>query len=268
MAEYIERIAELKSTGKAFCIITVVDSKGATPRKAGARAIVFKDGSSEGTVGGGAIEVEAFKVALEVLKTGNTLLKNYELDKLEAGAMICGGSMTLYYEPVLPVRLLTIFGGGHVGRALSRVAAEAGWRIRVIDDRDGVFDNNYFPECTEFITANYLDFCNDQLFGDNDWLAIVTPKHNHDESVLEAVAASDAKYIGMMGSPKKVKEIRTSLIEQGITKELLKKVHAPIGLNIGTETPGEIAVAIVGEMLAVLHDVSEVKRCSNKDIIK
>jgi len=265
MAEYIERIAELKSKGKTFCIITVVDSKGATPRKAGARAIVFKDGSSEGTVGGGAIEVEAFKVALEVLKTGKVLLKNYDLDQLETGAMICGGSMTLYYEPVLPVRLLTIFGGGHVGRALSRVAAEAGWRILVVDDREGVFDNKYFPDEAEFITTNYLDFCKSQQFGKNDWLAIVTPKHKHDESVLEAVAASDAKYIGMMGSPKKVKEIKTSLIEQGINEVLLNKVHAPIGLNIGTETPGEIAVAIVGEMLAILHNVSEVKRCSKKD---
>jgi xanthine dehydrogenase accessory factor len=268
MSEYIERVAELKSQGKTFCIITVVDSKGATPRKAGARAIVFKDGSSEGTVGGGTIEVEAFKVALEVLKTANTLLKNYELDQLDAGAMVCGGAMTLFYEPVLPVRQLTIFGGGHVGRALSRIATEAGWRLRVIDDRDGVFDNKYFPHDAELITADYLGYCKSHQFGKNDWLAIVTPKHNHDESVLKAVAASDAKYIGMMGSPKKVKEIKASLIEQGINEVLLNKVHTPIGLNIGTETPGEIAVAIVGEMLAVLHDVSEVKRCSNKDGIK
>ncbi|MBC8180899.1 XdhC family protein [candidate division KSB1 bacterium] len=262
MSEYIERIAELKSQGKTFCIITVVDSKGATPRKAGARAIVFKDGSSEGTVGGGAIEVEAFKVALEVLKSGKASLKHYELDKLETGAMICGGSMTLYYEPVQPVRLLTIFGGGHVGRALSRIASEAGWRIRIIDDRDGVFDKKYFPDEAEFITTNYLDYCKSQQFGENDWLAIVTPKHKHDESVLGSVINSDARYIGMMGSPKKVKEIKTSLLEKGMDEELLKKVHAPIGLNIGTETPGEIAVAIVGEMLAELYNVNEVKRCS------
>ncbi len=262
MSEYIERIAELKAQGKSFCIITVVDSKGATPRKAGARAIVSKDGSSEGTVGGGAIEVEAFKVALEVLESGKASLKHYELDKLETGAMICGGSMTLYYEPVQPVRLLTIFGGGHVGRSLSRVASEAGWRIRVVDDRDGVFDKKYFPDNAEFVSANYLDFCKNQHFGENDWLAIVTPKHKHDESVLKAVITSDANYFGMMGSPKKVKEIKTSLLKQGIDEKFINKVHAPIGLNIGTETPGEIAVAIVGEMLAELYNVSKVKRCS------
>ena len=262
MTEYFERIAKLKSEGKSFCIITVVDSSGATPRKAGAKAIVFKDGSSEGTVGGGAIEVEAFTHALEVLKAGKALLQHYDLDKLETGSMICGGSMTLFYEPVLPVRLLTIFGGGHVGRALSRVAVEAGWRIRVVDDRDGIFENRYFPENAKFISENYLNFCKSQQFGENDWLAIVTPKHKHDESVLGAVAASDAKYIGMMGSPKKVKEILTSLIKQGLNEELIKKVHAPIGLNIGTETPGEIAIAIVGEMLAELYNVSDVKRCS------
>ena len=262
MSEYIERIAELKSQEKKFCIITVVDSKGATPRKAGARAIIFKDGSSEGTVGGGAIEVEAFKVALDVLKTGKALLKHYELDELETGVMFCGGSMTLFYEPVFPGRMLTIFGGGHVGRALSRIANEAGWRIRVVDDRDGVFEKKYFPDDVDFISEDHLNFCNSQKFGENDWIVIVSPEHKHDESILGAVAASEAKYIGMMGSPKKVKEIKTSLLKQGIEKELLNKVHAPIGLNIGKETPGEIAVAIVGEMLAELYNINEVKSCS------
>ena len=263
MAEFIERIAELKSQGKTYCIITVVDSKGATPRKAGARAIVFKDGTSEGTVGGGAIEVEAFKVALDVLKSGEVLLKHYQLDQLETGAMICGGSMTLYYEPVLPMRLLTIFGGGHVGRALSRVANEAGWLVRVVDERDGVFDTKFFPVSAEFINENYLEFIDKHKFGENDWLAIVTPKHKYDESVLKAVITSDAKYIGMMGSSKKVKEVKTNLAQQGVNENLLSKVHTPIGLNIGTETPGEIAVAIVGEMLALRNQVKDVKSCSN-----
>ena len=262
MSEFIERIAELKSQGRTFCIITIVDSEGATPRKAGARAILFSDKSSQGTVGGGSIEVEAFKVALEVIKSGKSLLKKFQLDKLEEGAMTCGGSMTLFFEPVLPARSLTIFGGGHVGRALSRVVSEAGWRIKVVDEREGIFEKKYFPERAELICENYLNYIKKQKYCANDWLVIVTPQHEHDEIVLGAIINFPAKYIGMMGSPQKVKQVMTSLKQKGITEQLLKKVHAPIGLNIGTETPGEIAVAIVGEMLAELHEIKDVKSFS------
>jgi xanthine dehydrogenase accessory factor len=262
MSELLERIAELKNQGKTFCIVTVVDSHGATPRKAGARGLIFPDGMLEGTVGGGNIELEAIQVAQQVIKAKQPLLKKFELKDLEVGEMICGGSMTLFFEPVLPDRVLTIFGGGHVGRAVARVAYEAGWRIRVVDDREGVLDPQFFSAQAELITEKYLNFIASQDFGANDWLVIVTPKHSHDEQVLEAVINSSAAYVGMMGSPKKVKEVMQHLKQKGISEQILSKAHAPIGLNIGTETPGEIAVSIVSEMLAVLHQVKEVRSCS------
>lgn len=262
MSDLIERIAELKKQQQTFCIVTVVDSKGATPRKAGARAIVFIDTKSEGTVGGGSIELEAIQLAQQVIKSNKPLLKTFQLDQLEQQeAMSCGGSMTLFFEPVVPDRILTIFGGGHVGRALARVASEAGWRIRVIDEREGVLDPNFFPAEAELISDKYLKFISNTTFGQNDWIVIVTPKHSNDEQVLEAVIHHPANYIGMMGSPKKVKEVMGNLQQKGIDENLLNQVYAPIGLNIGTETPGEIAVSIVAEMLAVLHRINEVKSC-------
>lgn len=264
MSELIERIAELKQQGKTYCVVTVVDSQGATPRKAGARGIVFSDGSLEGTVGGGNIELEAIKVALHILlKSKTPLLKRFELDKLEQhDAMICGGTMTLFFEPVLPDRVLTIFGGGHVGRAVARVAYEAGWRIRVVDERDSVLDPQFFSTQAELIADKYLKYIAGQNFGQNDWLVIVTPKHSNDEQVLEAVINAPAAYIGMMGSQKKVQEVMENLKRKGFSEDVLKKVRAPIGLNIGTETPGEIAVSIVAEMLAVMNQIKEVKFCS------
>jgi xanthine dehydrogenase accessory factor len=262
MNELIERIVELKKQGKTFCIVTVVDSQGATPRKAGARGLFFPDGSLEGTVGGGSIELEATQIALQVLKSKNPLLQKFDLNDLEVGEMICGGSMTLFFEPVLPDRILTIFGGGHVGRAVARVAHEAGWRIRVIDEREGVLDPQLFPEQAELIADRYLNYIASQKFGQNDWIVIVTPKHGNDEEVLEAVIKSPAAYIGMMGSPRKVTEVMANLKQKGIPEEILKKAHAPIGLNIGTETPGEIAISIVAEMLAELHQVKEIMACS------
>ncbi|HEX9974926.1 MAG TPA: XdhC/CoxI family protein [bacterium] len=263
MSELIERIADLKNQGKTFCIVTVVDSQGATPRKAGARGLIFPDGKLEGTVGGGNIELEAIQFAQQVLKSKQPLLKKFELENLEVGGMVCGGSMTLFFEPVLPDRTLTIFGGGHVGRAVARVAFEAGWRIRVIDERDGVLDPQFFPQHAELIHEKYLSYIHNQNFGPNDWLVIVTPKHGNDEQVLEAVIKSPAAYIGMMGSPKKVKEVIENLKQKGIPVDILKKAHAPIGLNIGTETPGEIAISIVAEMLAVFHRVNEIRHCSS-----
>lgn len=262
MSELIERIAELKKQGTAFCIATVVESQGATPRKAGARGLIFYDGTLEGTVGGGNIELEAIQFAQHVMKTKQPLLKKFELENLEAGGMTCGGTMTIFFEPVLPNRTLTIFGGGHVGRAVARVASEAGWRIRVIDEREGVLDPQFFPRQAELIREKYSSYIRDQNFGSDDWLVIVTPKHGNDEEVLEAVISSPAAYIGMMGSPKKVKEVMDNLKRKGIPEGILSKTYAPIGLNIGTETPGEIAVSIVAEMLATLHQVQEIKACS------
>lgn len=262
MSELVERIVELKKKNSTFCVITVVDSGGTTPRKAGARAIVFSDGTSEGTVGGGSIEVEAFKQASIVIKSGKPLLKNYQLQELETGPMVCGGSMTLFYEPVLPERRLTIFGGGHVGRSLARVSREAGWKITVIDDRQGVLEPQFFPSDSELICQDYTEFISNRQFGDFDWLVVVTPQHKNDEKVLEAIIKSAARYIGMMGSAKKVKDVFSNLKKNGIDEKLLKKVYAPIGLNIGIETPGEIAVSIVAEMLSVFYNIEQVKSCA------
>lgn len=262
MSELIERIAELKKQGKTFCVVTVVDSQGATPRKAGARGLIFPDGSLEGTVGGGNIELEATQIAQQVLKSKKPLLQKFELEDLEVGGMICGGAMTLFFEPVLPDRILTIFGGGHVGRAVARVAHEVGWKVRVIDEREGALDPQFFPNQAQLITENYLHFVNNSNFGANDWIVIVTPKHKHDEQVLESVIQHPAAYIGMMGSPKKVKEVMNDLRQRGISDKLLTRVHAPIGLNIGTETPGEIAISIVAEMMAILYRVEEIKSCA------
>ena len=262
MSDLIGRISRLKFQGEIFCVATVVESYGATPRKAGAKALIFPDKRIEGTVGGGSIELTAIKVALDVILSGKPLLKKFELDKLEDGAMSCGGTMTLFFEPVLSERLLTIFGGGHVGRALANVASIAGWQIRVIDEREGILDKKYFPEQAELIYNKYTTFIKNTKLSSNDWLTIVTPKHKNDEEVLELIIKQPVVYIGMMGSPKKVKEIKANLVKKDISEKYLSKIFAPIGLNVGIETPGEIAVSIVAEMLSVYYQINKIKSCS------
>jgi len=261
MSDLFARITELKKQNSTFCIVTVVDATGSTPRKAGARALVFPDGTIEGTVGGGSIEVEAVKIAQQVIASQKPLLSNYQLNDL-TDEMICGGTMTLFYEPIYPEKRLTIFGGGHVGRAIAHVAFIAGWQVKVVDHRQEVLEPSFFPGQVELISSDYSNFIQSNSFGKNDWLVIVTPKHKFDEQVLELLIDFDTAYLGMMGSATKVSDILKNLQSRGISEKLLQRVYTPIGLNIGKETPGEIAVAIVAEMLTVLYRINEVTSCS------
>ncbi len=261
MPDLFKRIAELSTKNQSFCIMTVVEATGSTPRGAGARGLVFPDGKIEGTVGGGSLEQEAIQEALALLKNRQPLLKKYTLEDLDH-QMSCGGTMTVFFEPVLPQNLLTIFGGGHVGRALAQAASVADWRIRVVDNREFVLDPSAFPPNSELIFAEYPEFIKNATFTGADWLVIATPRHQYDAEVLALIIDQPVAYLGMMGSEKKVQQVKTELAKKGIGIEAFMNVHAPIGLNIGTETPGEIAISIVAEMLAVKNKIKEIRAFS------
>lgn len=261
MSDIFQKIVEFKSEGKSFCIVTVVAASGSTPRSAGAKGLIFPDGTIKGTVGGGSIEAEAIKTALSVLEKGEPLLKEYRLDTLES-EMYCGGSMTLYFEPVLPAPRLFIFGGGHVGRAIAHAAQLLEWQITIIDHRETAIDRALFPENTKLICADYEEYLKKYSFSKLDWIVITTPQHKYDESVLERVVTQDVAYVGMLASNTKINVISDNLKRKGIDEKYLKRVYSPIGLNIGTETPGEIAIAIMAEMLAVRNDIQAVRFCS------
>ncbi len=258
MPDLFKRIAELAAKNQSFCIITVVDATGSTPRSAGAKGLVFPDGKIEGTVGGGSIEHQAIQEALLLLKSGQPLLKTYTLENLDH-KMSCGGTMTIFFEPVRPRNLLTIFGGGHVGRALAQVAFVADWRIRVVDNREFVLESAAFPANCELIHAEYPEFIKNATFCATDWLVIATPRHQFDSEVLTLLIDKPVAYLGMLGSEMKVQQVKTDLMQKGISAEQFKNVHAPIGLNIGSETPGEIAISIVAEMLAIKNKIKEIR---------
>jgi len=260
MLELIDKISNLIKDNLSFCLITVVETTGTTPRKAGAKAVVLDNGKTFGTIGGGSIESSAIENALNVLKNRKSCLQVYKLEDLE-NQMACGGSMTLFYEPYYPQKRLTIFGGGHVGRALSHAAHISGWKVAVVDHRSGILDPTFFPKNTTLVSQTYSSYIGETEFDQNDWLVIVTPQHQYDEEVLHLLLSKQVAYLGMMGSLKKVNEIRNSLLVKGVQSESLEHVHAPIGLNVGTETPGEIAISIIAEMQAVLHNINKIKSC-------
>lgn len=254
MTDILFQLADLKSKGKPFVLCIIVKTEGSTPRKEGAKMVVFADGTSVGTVGGGTIELQSIKKALEVLKTGKPAKESYELE--EDLSMRCGGYAEVYFEPMNYSFNLNIFGAGHVGREVGRFAAEFGFNVVYIDNRPDIFNEfnangaktivSEFENCTAKLDLSPLDFT-----------VICTPKHTWDEVVLCQLIGKKLAYIGMIGSKQKVAETEKSIIEKGIaTKEQLSKVNMPIGIPFNAETPAEIALSIVAKLIDAKNSLS------------
>ncbi|MBU0765101.1 MAG: XdhC/CoxI family protein [Bacteroidetes bacterium] len=249
MENIYETISEVLSAGKPAVLCVVTQTKGSTPRKAGAKMIVMQDGSITGTIGGGAVEKQVAEEALGLITGKTPHVKRYELhDDLD---MHCGGHIEVYMEPIVPQQRLFIFGAGHVGKAVTRFARQLGFRITVADDREGIFDSDEFAGC-ECIRKSYREAVNECEFDDNSYVVIVTPQHKYDEAILAAVARKPHAYLGMIGSRSKVKQARERFLKENIlTKEELDAIDMPIGIKFAAETPAEIAVSIVAKMIDV-----------------
>ncbi|MEW6170374.1 MAG: XdhC/CoxI family protein [Candidatus Omnitrophota bacterium] len=244
----LSKIDKYLASNKNFALLTVVDAIGSTPRKIGAKMILFSDGVILGTIGGGKIEYEALKDAKHFLMKKKSELKEYYLDK-KHGAL-CGGSMKVFIETFSPDKKLIIVGAGHIGIALYKLAIVLNFKIIVMDARKEFLNKTRFPEADKIILGNPSKKISKVNIDKNTYIVILTHSHKHDYEVLKKVINLDARYIGMIGSYKKVKEVLDRLNKEGVKKELLKNVSAPIGLNLGAETPEEIALSILAEIIA------------------
>ena len=237
------------AAGQPCVLATVVAVAGAAPGKVSFKMLVMPGGKTIGTVGGGSLEAAAIRDALSILTSGQSALKTYDLEQI---GMCCGGSATLFFDYYPAARTLLIFGGGHCGQALYQMAPSVGFRVLVYDNR---------PEVQpQFSSSDFMlgDF--DQLPFDNFpdaklYAVIMTYNHQYDYTVLRQLLSGTKpfEYIGLIGSAHKVREIRQQLASDNLT--LPPNFYSPIGLNIGAQTPAEIAVAILGEIIAVIHDV-------------
>jgi xanthine dehydrogenase accessory factor len=207
-----------------------------------------------GTIGGGCYENEALWKAREALKTRKPCTVRYELadDFAAESGLICGGQMEVFIEPIEPSPTVYVFGAGHVGQFVGRVAHDAGFRVHVIDDREKFANRDRFPDAAEIIVEDIPRWLTSASLPSSAYAVIVTRGHRHDLDAVRALAARSLRYIGLIGSRAKVKRIYDALIEEGsVGVEQLERLHAPIGLDIGAVTPQEIAVAIVAELIAV-----------------
>jgi xanthine dehydrogenase accessory factor len=253
--EVFSALSDALDRGEEVALVTIVSSTGSTPQRVGAKMLVYADGRTVGTIGGGCYENEAFWKAREAIKARRPLNVRFELtdDIAEESGLICGGQMEVFIEPVEPSPDVYIFGAGHVGYFLGRMAHDTGFRVHVIDDREKFASTERFGDGVEVIVDDIPTWLDSHTLPPTAYAVVVTRGHKHDIDALRALVRTPLRYVGLIGSRAKVKRIYDALRQEGITPEALKPVHAPIGLDIGAITPQEIAVSILAELIAVKH---------------
>ena len=252
--EVFAALGEALKAGEEVALVTIVSANGSTPQRVGAKMLVYADGRIVGTIGGGCYENEALWKAREALKTRKACTVRYELadDFAAESGLICGGQMEVFIEPIEPSPTVFIFGAGHVGQFVGRIAHEAGFRVNVVDDREKFANRERFPDAAAIIVDDIPSWLSRTTLPASSYAVVVTRGHRHDLDAMRALTAQNLRYLGLIGSRAKVKRIYDVLVEDGsIPVERLEHVHAPIGLDIGAVTPQEIAVAIVAELIAV-----------------
>jgi xanthine dehydrogenase accessory factor len=248
-----EEIVRLRQEGRRAALATIVNVRGSIPSFATAKMLVRDDGTILGTIGGGCVEAEVWQAAREVIDTEKPRTLSFDLNhdpKFNTG-LVCGGSLEVFVEPVLPPSLLYLFGAGHVSLNVYKVARISGFEVIVVDDRETYANRERFPEARDIFADDFDKVLAQLAPPESAFLVIATRGHHDDMRVLRWAVGTPARYVGMIGSRRKVATIYRQLEKEGIAPESLERVHAPVGLDIGAVTPEEIAVAVVAEMIAI-----------------
>ena len=263
-----DEIVRLRRLGQKAALATIVQVRGSIPSYESAKLLVREDGSMMGTVGGGCVEAEVWNAAREVIETEKPRHLSFNLgqDAAYDNGLICGGQLDIFVEPVIPQPRAFIFGAGHISKSLSKVAALAGFATTIIDNRDTFANSERFPEADEVFAEEYEDVFPKLPINETSYVIIVTRGHRDDMRVLRLAVETDARYIAMIGSKRKVISVVKELEEQGIAHERLERIHAPMGLDIGAISPEEIAVSVAAEMIAVRRNADSDWRALSKSL--
>jgi len=252
MLEIYQQLVNLISRGERAVLATVISSRGSTPRRAGAKMLIKEDDTFIGSVGGGGVEHRIRHKAIEVMKSGEPQIVHFDLSGKECVAqMICCVQMDIFLEPILLPETLYLCGAGHISQSTALMGKMLGFRVVVIDPRPEFNNTDRFPDADSLIVEDYAIAIPKLDINEDSYIIIYTPGHILDEQCLYFAAVTKAKYIGMIGSKKKVKEVKERLLQKGVSQQQLDRVYAPIGLEIGAETPEEIVISILAEIIKV-----------------
>ena len=248
-----EEIVKLQHEGRRGAVATIVNSRGSIPSFQSAKMLVRDDGSIAGTVGGGCVEAEVWQAAREVMTQERPRTVRFDLNQnpKDDTGLVCGGTLEIFIEPVLPTSLLYIFGAGHVALELFKAARNLGFDCIVADDRDTYANAERFPGAAQIVARDFDEAFKELAPTESSYIVIATRGHRDDMRVLRWAVQTPAHYIGMIGSKRKVITIFRELTREGLKPELFNRVHSPVGLDIGAVTPEEIAVSIAAELIAV-----------------
>lgn len=247
--ELYEEMVRLTRLGEPFALATVTAHHGSSPRKSGTKMLVRLDASSLGTVGGGRIEKETIEAALATLADGQT--RTLEFTLTEEHGYACGGGMTVFVEPQGRRPLLVMFGAGHVGRAVTALAHNCGFRVIVVDERQECATTSLLPGADQVICAPVADSFAGLRLDRESFAVIATPGHLYDFDAVRGCLSTKAGFIGLLGSRRKRATLLQTLEAEGFDETQLQRIITPVGLDIGAQTPEEIAVSIIGQLIAI-----------------
>jgi xanthine dehydrogenase accessory factor len=250
--DLFEEIVRMRRAGQRAALATIVHTNGSIPSYESSRMLVREDGSIAGTIGGGCVEAEVWAAAKEVMQkeSPRKMVFNLNNEATYDNGLICGGTVEIFVEPILPQPMLCLFGGGHVSMAVAKAASAAGFAVSIVDDREAFANLQRFPMAQEVFTKYDEAFVKIQPNA-STYLVIVTRGHKEDMRVLAWAVRSGARYVGMIGSKRKVLSVYKALEREGYRPEEFERVYAPIGLEIGALSPEEIAISIAAELVAV-----------------
>lgn len=248
-----EALSNIYTHSQRAALATIIQTRGSIPRHAGSKMLIYEDGKIVGTVGGGAMEGLVIQAALNALKDGQTRIETYTLNNLEDGDPgICGGTATIFIEPLMAAPQLLVIGGGHVGKALAELGKWAGFKVILCDDRPEFCNETYVAGLDAYIVCKPQEVAERISIHNQTYIAAVTRGLPIDLGLFPPLISTAAAYIGLIGSRRRWAITRKALQEQyQFTDTQLARIHAPIGLNIGAETPKEIALSILAEIIMI-----------------
>lgn len=252
MDSIYQAISELEKNNDIAVLCTVIKSEGSTPRHVGSKMLVYSDGKFTGTVGGGELESRVIKAALESLKSGDAQILSYAMsDPSRGDPGVCGGTVEVFVEPILPPAMIVVIGAGHVGKAVVHLAKWLGFRVAVSDDREEFCNPKSVPGADAYYPVEMGKLTEQLKINRRTFIVITSRGSNIDAKGLPSLLNTDAAYIGVIGSKRRWLTTVKALKEQGVSEEKVSRVHSPMGLELNAETPEEIAVSIMAEVLMV-----------------